>query len=339
MLIERSAWQQGLMNADQPGVKTKHCRSEEQLMFLRSLRFKMYEDLSAMGRGLGMLVTEHPFYAIYTAAETLLAHIGNLINTGAIRPWAEVRTSHDDRPGDATERALRLGVFPTAANPLHWGHLLIGLSAIAHLQLDKVIYIILGHDRHDQELAPVEIRHPMARDVIKDFEPLLAYSAIARDTSLHNEAAFLELLALNSPYQSIDAFYIAGSDYYGALRHNKKYKNIAAALNAQIRAQNESTGAGAIQTAAAVCVDRDGHTGAFHNTHHLPPLPFAASSNMIRQALRGEAAKELLALLPFSAYVDVRAFKLYGHNAQPEQPATLLHNLQAACALEAENSY
>jgi len=308
-------------------------------MFLRTLRFKVYKDLSAMGSVLGTLVTEHPLYAIYTAAESQLAQIGDLMNTGAIRPWVDVRTSYDERAGDLLDRALRLGVLPTAADPLHWGHILIGLSAMSQLRLDKVIYIISGPGRQNQEVAPAAIRHPMARDVLSKFDPLFAYSSIGRDTSLQHEAAFLELLALNNPYQRIDAFYIAGADYYGGLQPGRRLMDIVAAWNAQIRAREGS--ARAMHTAAAVCVQRDdssGHGNSVPGVHHLPPLPFAASSSMIRQALKGSSDNAALALLPFSAYVDVRAFRLYGHLAPPESSDPLLAHLPASCALEAENS-
>jgi len=310
-------------------------------MFLRGLRYKIYEDLSSMGSMLGMLVTEQPFYAIYSAAEARLAQIGSLMHTGTIRPWVEVRTCYDEPTGEAGEQALRIGVLPTAANPLHWGHVLIGLSAIIHLRLDKVIYIVTSPDRLDPELAPAVVRHPMARDVLKKFDPLLVYSSIARETGLPGEAAFLELLALNNPSQQLDAFYIAGADYWSARQPSTMLADVAAAWNAQIRRREGDQQGHSMHSAAAVCVQRQagGQAAELPQVHYLPPLPFAAASSMVRQALRGEAPREALALLPLSAYVDVRTFRLYGYRVQPEHRSDqLLSRLPAACSLEAENS-
>jgi hypothetical protein len=53
--------------------------------------------------------------------------------------------------------------------------------------------------------------------------------------------------------------------------------------------------------------------GASHDDE--PCLPFAASSTMIRAALDKTGPSGDLALLPYSAYVDIRALNLYG--AQP----------------------
>ena len=68
-------------------------------------------------------------------------------------------------------RTLRLGIYPVAANPFHWAHLLIGLSALVRFRLDKIIYVIPGSDPRKPALAAAEIRHLIGEEVIKIFAP------------------------------------------------------------------------------------------------------------------------------------------------------------------------
>ena len=68
-----------------------------------------------------------------------LDRITDLIEEGLIHPAAPLgrdRLARRERP---YRRPLRLGVYPTAGNPLHWGHLLGGLAAMERFRLDKVV--------------------------------------------------------------------------------------------------------------------------------------------------------------------------------------------------------
>ena len=75
---------------------------------------------------------------------------------------------------------------------------------------------------------------------------------------------------------------------------------------------------------SAALIERGSHAGHVEtclDVEFLQALPFAASSTMIRAALDGTGPRSDLALLPYSAYVDIRALKLYG--SQPA--ATGMH--------------
>jgi hypothetical protein len=85
------------------------------------------------------------------------------------------------------DRELRIGVFPTAANLFHWARLLGGLIVMERFLLDKVIFVIAGQDSRRPKIAPEDIRHSMAKEVLELFHPLFEYSSIALGTTTSGE--------------------------------------------------------------------------------------------------------------------------------------------------------
>jgi nicotinic acid mononucleotide adenylyltransferase len=57
--------------------------------------------------------------------------------------------------------------------------------------------------------------------------------------------------------------------------------------------------------------ERERQVDTFLPVYFLPPMPFEASSTMIREALQNKQEKETLALLPFTAYHYIAKFELY----------------------------
>jgi nicotinic acid mononucleotide adenylyltransferase len=87
-----------------------------------------------------------------------------------------VRLSREDPVEKFSTRPLRLGIFPVNANPIHWGHLLAGLSAIVNARLDRVVYLVTTDMAGRRDMLPEDLRHDTARELLKSFEPLLCYS-------------------------------------------------------------------------------------------------------------------------------------------------------------------
>lgn len=56
---------------------------------------------------------------------------------GKIEPRAKVRHSAGSDLLPHCAKGLRIGVFPTAANPFHWAHLLRGLIAMERSLLER----------------------------------------------------------------------------------------------------------------------------------------------------------------------------------------------------------
>lgn len=146
-------------------------------------------------------------------ADKALARIQERLDRGEIDPAARVRLSESDPELPASGRHARIGVYPVAADPFQWGHLLIALRAVGELGVDKVVFVLAGDDPRKPTMTPVEHRHPMGREVLGVFAPFFEYSPIAVGTTLDGETNIFRILALN-PRQGVEAWYMVGDDHY-----------------------------------------------------------------------------------------------------------------------------
>ncbi len=229
------------------------------------------------------------------------------IRSNAIDPRLPIRLSAGEAATPAAGRLSKIGVYPVAADPFHWGHLLIGLKAIAQLKLDKVIYIIAADDARKPQLTPAGIRHPMAQAVLKTFAPFFSYSPIALGKNFDGETNLLRLLALN-PEQKILAYYIFGEDHYQLKDKNGNDDTIGKIEKKMAKSELDFNPA--MHDIGLVIVKRLGHIEKVPTNlkkHFLPAVLAAASSTAIRQ--NGQ-----LVLMPYAAYDWVRANSpgLYG---------------------------
>ena len=301
-------------------------KAKRTLFFARTIRRQICNELLSMGRLLNLGITDEPLHTIYQTAALQLFEIEKLFSSGDIDPFVEIRTSYDDSVLPELKKTVRIGVYPVAANPFHWGHLLIGLSAIARLKLDKVFFVIAGNDVRKPDLTPAEIRHPMAQDVLKIFEPLFCYSSAALDTDYDGETNLFRILNLN-PRQKIDAFYIAGGDHCRRVYPGTLYADTVEKIEEHIvlkaHGYNEC-----MHSVALAFIERgvnDGMVDTFLNVQFLPAMPFKASSTMIREAFEENRDSRALAILPYTAYVDIRAFNLYSPYQKPENMFIINH--------------
>src|SRR5271157_1713092 len=195
---------------DMVGTAGFDCRAEA---LVAPLAVHVDRELLLMKEALGPKANGEDFQAIRKQLIPCLERLTELLQAGQIQPWRQVRLSpYEPEQPRTDERSLRLGFFPTAANPLHWMHLIGGLLAISHFQLDKVIYVIAGSDSRKTNLPPAAIRHLMAARVLKAFSPFLTSTPISLESSLPGEVNVFRLLQLNAQ-QSIQAFYLAGTDH------------------------------------------------------------------------------------------------------------------------------
>lgn len=145
-------------------------------------------------------------------SDRALARIQQRLDAGEIDPSRSVRLSESD-PQTADAEHARIAVYPVAADPFRWGHLLIALRAVGDLGVDKVVFVLAGDDPRKPSMTPVEQRHPMGRDVLAVFAPFFAYSPIAVGTTHDGETNIFRILALN-PDRRVDAWYMVGDDHY-----------------------------------------------------------------------------------------------------------------------------
>lgn len=172
-------------------------------------------ELSRMAQQLERPYVSSPFCDVLERAHSLLGTVAELLHHGRISPPPSVRVTHTAAIPAAARGVVRLGVFPVNGNPLHWGHLLCALEAIALLRLDQVVLLVQGIDAR-KPLAAEQTqadRHALARQVVAMFDPLLAYSDVGRDNSLVGEESLFRLLRLN-PRTRIVAHYVVGADHY-----------------------------------------------------------------------------------------------------------------------------
>ncbi len=222
----------------------------------------------------------------------LLSTIHDLAGSGRILPSCKLTLGTQDPKAPAVDRTIRVGVYPLAANPMHWGHILVGLSAMALAGLDKVIYLIAGKDGRKPSMTSAEIRHVLGKSALERFFPIFEYSPIALGTDLDGETNFGRLLALNA-HQKMEAFYIAGMDHC----RRKTVAGTPDTLEKLERIVREQETAGnRIQTISSIFVERSGVSWqredceTFLNVQLLPSLPYVFSSTAARRALCADGA-------------------------------------------------
>jgi len=275
-----------------------------------------------MLRMLGSSASGQVFAILEKCMLDTLGHIGDLIESSECVPWTDMRHSPDQPAPVPSSRLTRIGVFPIAANPLHWAHLIGGLIATKSFGLDKVIYVIAGDDPRKPFMASAKIRYQIARSVLRQFHPLFECSSIAQGGAACGEESLFRLLALN-PGQRIHAFYIAGSDHAyredpGSGRPDtiQKLENgVADCLRGSEKPPH---------TVSVVFLGRNGQRERKIETdldvRWLKGPPVHTSSTAIRTALPDPAQWVKLSALPFAVFSSIRKNHLYqvcGRNAYP----------------------
>ncbi|MDD5135937.1 MAG: methyltransferase domain-containing protein, partial [Candidatus Omnitrophica bacterium] len=261
-------------------------------------------QVNKMAAELGRPVTETPFKEILEHAERALSKIAEKMNKKRTDPDITIRTSSDKPVVEPSERELKIGIFGSAADPLHWGHLLIALDAMAEYELDKVVFVIQGKDplRKPYLENTQEVRHEVAKETLALFEPLFEYSSVSKGAENDTEKSTFEILKLNSR-QKIKAHFLVGADHYRA-RDLKGNPDVLPKLERNMI--DPSLGFDSRVHKLAVIFFERGPRGPPvpltiidpGDVKFLPPLPFEASSTMIRG---GD-----FTLMPYVAYRLIR---------------------------------
>ncbi len=284
------------------------------------IKCRVFWELNLMAYELKMQITQEPIRTIAQSFHEIIEQMIRLIECRAIDPRIRINTAEPVQDFDTGNRVYRIGIYPISGNPVHWGHLLIGLSAIASYQLDKVIYIVVGEDPLKDSLINEHMRHRMSQSVIKNFDPFLNYSPLARCTDLDGETNVFRILRLN-PRQKIDAFYIAGADHYRRFQRDGQNKDTIQKIEDHIRWRlynyNEL-----MHTVSLLFVERQGGIGRLIRARVpveiMPAIGFEASSTRIRGVFQGKEDPRWLATLPYNAYEIIRKHHLYSREHKKE---------------------
>ena len=251
-------------------------------------------------------------HSIATAVEESLSEISELVVSDQIQLFRQIALAEGDGTVMVGPRPLRLGVYPLAANPMHWGHILVGLRAMATMRLDKMVFLIAGTDKRKPSMVPPEDRHRLGRSVIETFYPLFAYTPLALGTDLDGETNFDRLLGLNS-HQPMEAYYVAGGDHFRRTTPQGEPDTI---LKLE-RVVEEQRSAAVRHSITAVFIDRaDAEIkrdmiDTFLKVEILSPIPLSFSSTAARKALCKDAFGVDLVSLPYSCLLEIRTTGLY----------------------------
>jgi hypothetical protein len=263
-------------------------------------------ELSDMQQTLGGNADVNAFLTLGRWTRSTLDRIGKLMAQGFIYP-AGIRgcglSAWRKRFG---RHPLRLGVFPTAGNPLHWGHLLSGLAAVERFHLDKVIYVIAGDDPRKPDLASSNLRHHIAKKVIKLFHPLFDYSPIALGSTVPGEINVFRIMTSNGTLP-LHAFYLAGSDHFHRFAPQTGDPDTIQRLEEGVRGRILGFDP-RLHRLSAVFLDRGDcseSVESFLDIRWIAQLPLKASSTRIRCALGGREPLYELTALPFTAYCAI----------------------------------
>jgi nicotinic acid mononucleotide adenylyltransferase len=181
---------------------------------------------------------------------------------------------------------VRVGIYPIAANPIHWGHLVGGLSAMAQLRLDKLVYIIAGSDPRKPGLVSHKGRHEIGKNLIEMFNPLFSWSSLAWGNTLDGEANLFRFLQLNR-FQAMEVFYVAGTDHYQRINPVTGQADTIWKLEEGLKSAGAAVKEGN-QSVSAAFLERQLPSKWIESSFPvqvLPPLPFSTSSTSIRAAL------------------------------------------------------
>ncbi|MDP3543946.1 MAG: hypothetical protein Q8T11_15870 [Elusimicrobiota bacterium] len=243
-------------------------------------------------------------------ADRALAAIQKRLDAGEIDPSMNLRVDPDGAPVAPRSRPVKVGVYPVAADPFHWGHLIVALRAVGDLSVDKVVFVLAGDDPRKPAMTPVLERHPMGIEVLNGFAPFFVYSPIAVGTQFDGETNIFRILALNSGVP-IQAWYMVGDDHY---RLTDKKGNPDTLPKLEANRAKMSGPDSALHELKVAFIERERPSEAVPTTLEVKFIEhagFEASSTAVREGTH--------VLVPHKAIEYARRKGLYGM-AEPPSP-------------------
>lgn len=283
----------------------------------RTIERRVESELRLMAEALHIPTDTTVAVRVRESISASLRVIEGLVGSREILPGLRPGSSRDGHAA-ILRRRPRVGFYPLAANPIHWGHVCIGLEAVAALRLDTMVYVVAGDDRRKPNLIPHVFRAGMAGVALEVCAPLCELSGIAAGTDYVGEDNLFRFLRLHAD-REMDVFYVAGGDHYRRVHPVTREADTIQRIEENI-ARKVFGFNGGMHRISAVFVEREScgeQVDTFLDVHFLPGMPFAASSTMIRDAFSGRGDRRDLLLMPFSAYLYAAGFRLYDPAVSP----------------------
>jgi nicotinic acid mononucleotide adenylyltransferase len=185
------------------------------------IREKVAKEINATSKELNQnsILLSHKVFGLDLKAIILtrLKQLEQLYEKKEINPHIQLNINRDENRKDTSIKA-NIAIFPVAANPPHWAHILTAIDAIAEYKLDKVIFLVNGTDPRKPDLIDLKYRYEMMHNAADIFAPFLTFSNIAEEPymdkalPLIGEFTLFKFLKLNNKTK-MNIYYIAGSDH------------------------------------------------------------------------------------------------------------------------------
>lgn len=125
----------------------------------------------------------------------------------------------------------RTGLLGGTFNPIHKGHIELGIKTIEKFDLDRIFYILSAHPPHKQgsNVVPAKIRWKMLGVSLQQFPEL-----IPCDIELKRENyswTIDTVLTLKKIYPNEKLYFISGSEGFLKIKTWKSYKELLNTLN------------------------------------------------------------------------------------------------------------
>ena len=125
----------------------------------------------------------------------------------------------------------RVGLLGGTFNPIHYGHIDLGLHVRDAFSLDKVLYILSARPPHKQEMhmVPAQIRYLMLGKALaphRGFEPC--------DIEMKRpdfSYTYQTIAQLNELYPDTEFYFLSGSEGFLKIRTWKNYKTLLRELS------------------------------------------------------------------------------------------------------------
>jgi hypothetical protein len=265
-------------------------------------------ELASMMSLLGRAPAGKRISEIQVHVRALLHQVAKLVTAQEVNPWIRLRMTAEEPPVLPSAQAVRVGVFPLSANPIHWGHLLCGLSVMARARLDKIVYVIAQDASPSAELYPDELRRGAAAEAISLFQPLFTLVPASAGKSMSGPASFFRLLGLNNQ-QAMEAYYISAYESGGAASLTEIMDGLWGHGNGHPQSHNEN-----LHPVSLIRVDRIlEEKPSLRNPRVLmvpQPLP-GISTNAVRAALLSALHRDELSALPACAFRYLRMLSAF----------------------------
>lgn len=125
----------------------------------------------------------------------------------------------------------RIGLLGGTFNPIHLGHVDLGLNIRSAFRLDKILYILSAKPPHKQQdnIAPTPIRWKMLDKALENYPALVPCDIEMRRPTF--SWTYLTLQELRREFPDDVFYFISGSEGFLKIRTWKNYKSLLQSLS------------------------------------------------------------------------------------------------------------